>query len=300
MNSSFIIFIFCLLLNFNPPFSVKKKFVLYAVVFILGFGIAFSYFSFVITQKYVSTAVIYPTSTLNPQYLLEAGLRFGDEKELNELLEVLNSSDVAVKVIQATSMEGSDNLDNRTISKAIKELDRNTEIERGIHRSVKITVRDEDPARAALIANSYSNAAHEHLSELVIQSVQEHLKVMTDLYEEKFEEVALLRDTLEKLEALGESAVSGLILVKSPRYRFFDTKFEVEMKKLADLKSHKEHLEGLIKKNVPQLFLVSEARVATEIPKKPYLINSVIFAIFSVLLMATLLNRKRFFNRVNA
>ncbi len=72
------------------------------------------------------------------------------------------------------------------------------------------------------------------------------------------------------------------------------------MKKLGEIKNHKEHLEGIIKKNLPQLFLVSEARAATEIPKKSNVINSLIFGFFSVLLMAVLLNRKRFFNGVNA
>jgi hypothetical protein len=279
---------------------MQKKIIQYALAFTVSFSIAYSYFSFILLKKYTSTAVVYPTSTLNPQYLLEAGLRFGDEKELNEIIEVLNSNDVAIKVIVATTKDSIENHNSLEMSLAIKELNKNTEIKRGINRSVYITVKDEDPFRAALIANSYSKAAYEHLSELVIHSVKEHLNVMSYLYDQKLQEVAVLQDTLEKLEVLGASSVSGMVLVKTPRYRFFDTKFEFEMRKLGEIKNHKEHLEGIIKKNLPQLFVVSQARAATERPKNSNIVNSAIFAVFSVLLLAVLHNRKLFLNGANA
>lgn len=279
---------------------MQKKIIQYALAFTVSFSIAYSYFSFILLKKYTSTAVVYPTSTLNPQYLLEAGLRFGDEKELNEIIEVLNSNDVAIKVIVATTKDSIENHNSLEMSLAIKELNKNTEIKRGINRSVYITVKDEDPFRAALIANSYSKAAYEHLSELVIHTVKEHLNVMSYLYDQKLQEVAVLQDTLEKLEVLGASSISGMVLVKTPRYRFFDTKFEFEMKKLGEIKSQKEHLEGIIKKNLPQLFVVSQARASTERPKNFNLVNSAIFAVFSVLLLGVLLNRKLFFNGANA
>ncbi len=274
---------------------MTKKLFVYLFAFIISFAIAFGYYLFILGSKFSSTAVVYPTSTLNPQFLLEAGLRFGDEKELNELIEVLHSNDVALKVLSSIHKEKMESLNQEDISKLLKELKSNTAIERGINRSVSITVTHEDPILAANIANSYSTAGYDHLSDLVINSVEEHLNVMTELYDKKLEEVALLQDTLEKLETIGESKVEGMVLVKTPRYRFFDTKFEFEMKKLGEIKNHKEHLEGVIKKNVPQLFVVSQARPQTEISKSSSIFKSFLFSILSVLLLAVVRNRKRFF-----
>lgn len=275
---------------------MTKKLLLYLFIFLIGFSIAFGYLNFIIGSKYSSTAVVYPTSTLNPQFLLEAGLRFGDEKELNELIEVLNSNDVALKVLVAIHKEKMEDLNQFEVSKLLKELKNNTSIDRGINRSVSITVLNEDPEMAANIANSFAAAGYEHLSELVINSVEEHLNVMTELYDKKLEEVSVLQDTIEKLEAIGESKAVGMILVKTPRYRFFDTKFEFEMKKLGEIKGHKEHLEGIIKKNVPKLFVVSQASPATEISKNSMFLKSLIFGVLAVLLFAVISNRKRFFN----
>jgi hypothetical protein len=275
---------------------MTKNFLIYFFAFAVSFGIAYAYFIFFIGNKYSSTAVLYPTSTLNPQFLLEAGLRFGDEKELNELIEVLNSNDVALKVLIATHDQEIEKLSDVEISKLIKELKNITTIERGINRSVSITVLHSDPIKAAHIANSYSKSGYNHLSELVINSVQEHLNVMTELYDKKLDEVVVLQDTIEKLESLGESKVEGMVLVKTPRYRFFDTKFELEMKKLGEIKGHKEHLEGIIKKNVPQLFLVSKARPAVEIPIQTIFLKPLIFSGLAVLLLAVVRNRKLFFN----
>ncbi len=274
---------------------MTKKLLVYLFAFLISFALAFGYYIFILGSKFSSTAVVYPTSTLNPQFLLEAGLRFGDEKELNELIEVLHSNDVALKVLSSIHKEKMESLNQEDISKLLKELKSNTFIDRGINRSVSITVTNEDPILAANIANSYSTAGYEHLSDLVINSVEEHLNVMTELYDQKLEEVALLQDTLEKLETIGESKVEEMVLVKTPRYRFFDTKFEFEMKKLGEIKGHKEHLEGIIKKNVPQLFLVSRARSATDIPKSSSIFKSLLFSVLSVLLLAVVRNRKRFF-----
>ena len=274
---------------------MSKKLTLYLIVLVISFSIAFGYLNFIVGSKYSSTAVIYPTSTLNPEFLMEAGLRFGDEKELNELIEILNSHDVAVKVLLSIHKGKLANFSDSEISILIQDLEKNTSIERGINRSVSITVLHEDPNLAASIANSYCAAAHEHFSELLTKSVEQQCKVSAQMYADKLNEVNILRDTLEKLESLGESKVVGMVLVNSPRYRLFDHKFENEMNTLAKLKYETERLNGIIKKDAPQLFVVSKAVASNSVNKKSILVRSGLFALMSFLFFAAIRNRKRFF-----
>lgn len=278
---------------------MNKPTIKYFIVLISSFAIAFGYFKFIDTKYYTSTAVVYPTATLNPQFLLEGGLRFGDEKELNELLEVLQSNDVAIRVINEIQKNGMCNYCQNDITESIKELKNHTKIERNINRSANIIVEDISPNTAAFIANSYIKAAYEHLFNLIAKNITSQINPISSLYESKKAEVSFLQDTLEKLEALNEKKITGLMLNRTPRYRYFDTNYELELKKLGELKHLKENLEGVLKKKTTSLYVVSTATPSTEVSMIKPLVYSFLFSVFCLLSFAATINRTQFFNFFN-
>lgn len=274
---------------------MNKTFLNYILVFAASFLIAFGYFFFLRTS-YSAKVVLYPTSTLNPQYFLEAGLRFGDEKELNELLELLHSNDVARRVLLDLNTQGKCTFCKEDSSLSVQILKKHVTIERSLNRSATIVVEDKDSAFASYIANAFAEAAYRHMSSLVNDRLQAQADIILPIYQAKLTEVKILRDTMKVLEDLGDIKSSGMLIVKTPRYRFFEVQFEMEIKKMLELKHQVEHLQGLIKKGLPRFFVLSAATttISPSIIKMCFYASA--FALLAVLSFATLLHKEFFFD----
>jgi hypothetical protein len=270
----------------------------YAVVMLSAFLLSYCYFKYIFKQQYLANTVVYPTSTLNAQYFLEAGLRFGDEKELNELLEVFSSNDVLIKL--ANQIQAHETYryaaDGMSFYDQLKALKKRIQIERSLNRSAKIVVQDDNVDRAVYIANTYVREAYAHLNNIISERVNAQAMTLDAMYQAKRLEVIVLQDSLTKLEALGDVRVSGLILLKKPRYRFCEGKFEAELKKMAELKHQTEHLQGLLKRKLPPFFVVSRASSSTAVKKIDPLLYASAFALMASLLFGVIINRKTFFD----
>lgn len=275
---------------------MKKSIYSYLIIFATTLALCIGYILLFKGIEYHVKTVVYQSSTLNPQYLFAAGLRFGDEKELNELIEIVSSVDVRAKVYQKIKNETICHFCDLEEHGAIKILENATHIERGMNRSLNITIKDKDPELAALIANVYIEASYEHLSEMVMESVYPQLVAVKILYEEKLQEINVIQDTLQKLETLGESKVVQLVQVKSPRYRFYDTQYEAYLKRLTELNNYKEQLEEVIQKDVPKFFVINTARAADAKIDKLIFIKALFISLFITAAYVAFQNRKHFYN----
>ena len=124
--------------------------------------------SYLITPKFKSTVVLFPTSTNSiSKALINSNpgnnqdiLEFGEEEQAEQLLQILNSSKIRDKVIERFNLAEHYEIDTNSKFKntlLIKEYSENISFKRTEFMAVEITVMDKNPQKAADMANSISN-----------------------------------------------------------------------------------------------------------------------------------------------
>lgn len=269
-----------------------KKVLVPSLFFGLLFTLTYLFLHLFIQPAYRVEATVYPTATNNPQHFVEVGLRFGDEKELNELIELMESEDVIADVITRLNLTA--HYSAASTAETIKHFRDNFSISRSINRSIHIEVYDKSVDFAKKIIAVFFDVVHKHHSSIVMQNIDEQIGTLTKLYVEKQQTIATLRDSLQKLEKMGEIWVEGLVLMKTPRYRYIDKNFENEMEKLVSIVNEKEVFEDIKRKDIPYFHIVSTP-FSTNKPVKPNkLLVSFLVALTSSLLLI-LINNKAYF-----
>ena len=119
--------------------------------------------SLIIQNKYKSTVVLFPSTTssvskaiLNDNSKNTDILQLGDEDQADQMLQILNSDEIRVKIIEKYNLArhydiGDD--ESYRLTKIQKEFEDNVTFERTKYMSVEISVLDHDADTAALIAN---------------------------------------------------------------------------------------------------------------------------------------------------
>ncbi|MFN5629783.1 MAG: Wzz/FepE/Etk N-terminal domain-containing protein, partial [Bacteroidota bacterium] len=143
-------------------FRRRKELIVIGTVAALISAIA----SFVITPKYKATVIMFPTQTSSISKALLAEnsgkddiLKFGEEEEAEQMLQILNSDQIQAKVCEKFNLLEHYNIDKTDpfkYTKLFEEFKENISYERTEFMSVKIEVMDKDPQIAANICNTIS------------------------------------------------------------------------------------------------------------------------------------------------
>ncbi|HPS83953.1 MAG TPA: Wzz/FepE/Etk N-terminal domain-containing protein, partial [Bacteroidales bacterium] len=124
--------------------------------------------SLLIKNKYVSTVVIFPTSTnavskalISSQYgVKEDIMAFGEDEDAEQMLQILNSNEIRQRIIQKFNLlEHYDiNPESKYRNTRLYETyNENISFNRTEYMAVEIKVTDKDPQMAADIANEIAN-----------------------------------------------------------------------------------------------------------------------------------------------
>lgn len=241
-----------------------------------------------------STTVIYPSSTHYADHLLSAGLRFGDEKESGEYIELLTSGNVLSEMVVKHKLIEHYQLtdDKKPLERAVNILKQNIEVERSPNRSLHITVSDKDGPMSAALSKRLVQAADEHLSKIIKEMVSREYQVVRNIYKEKISEVNRLRDSLTRMHLRGEPRVVDNSVIESPNYANLRQILETETRHMLEQKVQYELLNSVLLKNVPPAYKISEA-VA---PEKGSFVKKIVFSILLALAACAfyliLINRK--------
>jgi uncharacterized protein involved in exopolysaccharide biosynthesis len=170
--------------------------------------------SLLIENKYKSTVVLFPTTTSSISKALisehnngkEDVLRFGEEEEAEQMIQILNSDEIRNKIIEkynlAQHYEIDDDVDYK-FTKLQREYENNVTFNRTKFMSVEINVLDHDPDTAALIANDIAafldTAKNRMRKEVAIQALQ----IVEDEYNNQLGYMQELDDSLEFIRKLG-------------------------------------------------------------------------------------------------
>ncbi len=180
-----------------------------------GAGILAFIFSapFFIHPKYKSSVIVYPVRTNSiARALLSTTadqldlLAFGQENEAEQLLQVLESDEITTHIANKFHLMRHYDIDPKsdyphtTLENIFHD---NVRYERTEYMSVAITVLDESPDTAALIANEIAAYVDTFKTKLQQERASDALRIVEARFHEKEHFINIIADSLRKLGELG-------------------------------------------------------------------------------------------------
>lgn len=170
---------------------VKWKYHLLGLILISGIlSVVFSSDSF-ITPKYESNAILYPASTTGTL-----------DSEAEQMLEILTSSDIMFKVIEAFNLPehyGIKENEKNYLHKIIKAYKNNVKFNKTANQAVEITVRDKAPLIASNIIDSLIVFYNRKLLNLKKEKSKELVYIFKDHLNKKQKEIDSLAKELTNI-----------------------------------------------------------------------------------------------------
>jgi len=169
--------------------------------------------SLLIQNKYKSTVVLFPTVTNSISKSLfseyNSGrdiLRYGEEEEAEQMLQILDSDEIREKIIEKYNLLKHYKIDEDVQHKkeALKrEYEGNVTFNRTKFMSVEINVLDHNPDTAAMIANDIAAYLDTVKIRMKKEIADEALQIIGDEYNEQETYLKALDDSLGALRSLG-------------------------------------------------------------------------------------------------
>lgn len=206
--------------NFNTDFNSTNFFIFLwdrrKIIIIISIiaAVVSAAASFLITPKFKSTVILFPTSTNSISKALvntnpgnnQDILEFGEEEQAEQLLQILNSSLIRNKIIQRFDLAKHYEIDENSKFKntyLMKEYEDNISFKRTEFMAVEISVLDKDPQMAADIANGIANLLDSTKNEMQKERARRGFEIVKKNYEDIQNEIKILDDSLQKIRQKG-------------------------------------------------------------------------------------------------
>ncbi|OAQ38818.1 hypothetical protein A5893_12290 [Pedobacter psychrophilus] len=169
--------------------------------------------SFIIKPKYEAYTIFYtPANTSISKSLLaennlENFMSYGDEDQIDQVLEMLSSDNLKDKVISKFNLSQHYNIDTASKypkTKTRKQFESNTEFKRTDNLAIKISVKDEDPVLAAEMANYISLSLDSIRTNIQQGRAKQAYQIIKNQYQKKQIEVDSI---LMQLSAIRQTGV---------------------------------------------------------------------------------------------
>lgn len=217
-----------------------------------------------IKPLYESETIVYvPLTSLNQQ-LSQQGIGFANEREVEQYIQILKSTSMADSLMNKFGLKG-----NQKKSKVYETLESRIKVEKTRYSSVSIKVRDNDPERAATMANYMV-----HLVEIIKQNLfyPNRLDAMLyskGLFEQKASEMTKIENRLDSIEKHG----TPLTLKNSWLYIKLTNTYKIELQELIGRKNEYEHIQKEFDSTLPKAYVIATG-VAADKPvwPKPWLL----------------------------
>ncbi|MBR9861171.1 hypothetical protein GYB22_10595 [bacterium] len=286
--------------NFVDVIALVGKYFWHLIIITLVAAIAAAIFSgpSFITPRYKANVIFYPTTIQSIGNAMFTDLNkreadplaFGEEEEAENALQLLNSSKLQERIINNLNLMEHYGIDSNSESPRFdlaETMQDNIEFKRTRHLAVEITVLDEDPVKAAEIANGIAEIYDTVKTEIQHQVALEALKIVEDQYTAKAEEVMDLRSQLKELADSGVTnyeeqsrAIADEIAKTSDNQRrkklmaeqkklgryageftYLNETLILELENLSQLRKRYEKAKVDVEKTLPQKFILTSADV---------------------------------------
>lgn len=299
--------------NFIDIVSLVWKYRKHLLIITLSAAVLSAIFSspFFITPKYESEVVFYPTTINSIGNAMFTDLTqrqadplaFGEEEEAENALQLLNSSALQGRIVRNFDLINHYKINAKGGSPQTdlgRMMNSNIKFNRTRHLAVSINVLDEDPVKAAEIANGIGALYDSVKTEIQRQVSLEALTIIEDEFKGKEKEVYELRQRLQELgkkgitnyeeqsRAIAEElykvdansstgrrlqAVQDKLAQYAGEYTYLRETLILELESLSKLRKRYEKAKVDVEKTLPQKFILTSASPAE---KKTYPIRSLI------------------------
>ena len=179
----------------------------------LFFSVIFS-LPYFITPKFKSTVILFPTSSNSISKALISDnsgsttdiLEFGEEAQVEQLIQVLNSDEIREKVIKKYYLIHHYEIDTNAEFKntaLMDEFNNNISYNKTEYMSAQIDVLDKDPKIASDIANDIAGLVDTVRNRMQKERAMQGLKIVKQAYFGLNKEIKDLEDSLKALRKLG-------------------------------------------------------------------------------------------------
>ncbi|MDP2176466.1 MAG: hypothetical protein Q8K70_11205 [Bacteroidota bacterium] len=278
----------------------NKQLVVLAIATIIISSVA----SFMITPKYQSTVVFYPTTNNSISNALltdlnqrqKDALEFGAEEEAEKALQILNSSKLTERLVRNYKLMEHYKIDPKSNMKKTKlseKVSSNFKFARTRYLSIKVDVMDENPEMAAKMANGILDLYDSIKNEIQLEVAIPALEIVRRQMQAKENEINFLKTEIQKLgmegvtnyieqtralaEEIYKARAAGnmskvLDLVDQQKnlsqhggqFTSLTETLLLELDKLSSLKAKFERAEVDVKETLNNKFTVSNADVAEQ------------------------------------
>lgn len=164
--------------------------------------------------EYESVGVFYPTASTSISKALLAtdlsgrqdALKFGEEEEAEQLLQILESEIIFEKMLKKYNLMERYRIDedeSYRFTKLTKKFYSRVKFRRNEHMAIEVSVHDEDREIASKMCADIMELMDSVKTEIVKQRANEALEIVADQYKHKEKEIKLLEDSLTALGKLG-------------------------------------------------------------------------------------------------
>lgn len=283
----------------NIILFLKKKFKPIVIFTVLG-AIVSIIASFLIEPKFKSNVILFPApsvsiskSLLLDNVNMKSGSKYGEEEEVEQLLQVLNSDDIRDLVIEKYDLMNHYQIDSNSRfpkTKLYKAYETNISCNKTKYMSVEIEVLDKDPKTAAAIANDIANFLDTVMNRMEYKRARKSYEIVLAEYNSVINQVRELEDSLRTLRELGindyesqaerysEYYAKALIEGNTKHIKFLEEKIsilskyggayvamrdmlEYETGRVAYLKRKVAEAKVELNQTLPHKFVVNQARV---------------------------------------
>lgn len=260
--------------------------------------------SYLITPKYKASVIFYPTTnnSISNALLTDLNqrqkdpLEFGEEEEAEKALQILQSSRLTERLVKNFDLMKHYKIDENSSLKNTKlqnKIESNISYSRTRYLSIKIDVLDEDPKKAADIANGIANLfdtiKNEIQQEVAVPALAimkraldgkeaevneikaKMLKIGQDGVTNYEEQARAVAEEIYKARSAGKMDKVNALMEEQKNLVQFGGEFtslyvtlELELEKLADLKQKYEKAEIDVKERLNNKFTVSAAGIAEQ------------------------------------
>lgn len=278
----------------------KKQFIVLGIASI----VVSSAISFTLTPKYKSTVIFYPTTnnSISNALLTDLNqrqkdpLEFGAEEEAEKALQILQSSKLTERLVRNFDLMNHYKIDPKSSlrkTKLANKIGANFSFSRTRYLSIRVDVLDEDPKKAAEMANGILNLYDSIKNEIQLEVAIPALEIVKRQMQAKENEVNNIKAELQKLglegvtnyeeqsRALNEEIYKARAAGKIDRvndlmeqlksliqfggqFTALTETLQLELDKLSDLKAKYERAEVDVKETLNNKFTVSSADVAEQ------------------------------------
>jgi len=228
---------------------------------------------FIIKPLHESEVIVYVPLTILSQQLNQQGIGFASDREIDWYIQILKSNQLTDSLIKKYSLLSYFKIDTSDIdskNQLYRKMESRIIIDKTRYGSVSIRVRDNDPKRAADMANEIVILGEVIKRNLLFPNRQESMRYVTSLYNQKETEVERLQNKLDSLRETPHGSKSDYLYSKTL------TLYNLELQELIARKGIFEREQKNFDTPLPMAYIISSAvpKSQTVWPKRGLLMGA--------------------------